>query len=348
MRVLYKYRWCPGFLKMYDYGFKHTHMITKEADERLKILEFWKKYGLKAAQDAFDARRSTLYGWRKIYKDSGYNLESLNPGSQAPKHRRKRIVDWRIIQEIRRLRLKVCPNLGKDKIKVFLDPFCQALNLAPISASTIGRIIRGKKIYHHRQKISHFGVIKEIKRAKKLRKPKDFQAVGPGDLVEIDMIVRFIWSLKRYVITAVDTKTRYTFAWSYQRPNSANARDFFQKLELVFPYRIRHVQTDNGSEFQRYFKGYLQAQKTIHFWNYPRRPYRNGHIEKYNRTIQEEFIDQNASLLEDPQHFNQKLTNWLIWYNTKRPHWGLNLKSPVDYLINNHHLSRMCWTDTKY
>ncbi len=347
MRIIYKYRWCPGFRKMYDYGFKYTHMITKAADQRLSILKFWKKYGLKATKDAFGAGRSTLYGWWKIYQDSGCKIESLNPQSQAPKHRRQRSVDLRIIQEMRRLRLKVCPNLGKDKIKIFLDPFCQALGLKPLSASTIGRIIKDKKIYHHRQKISHFGVMREIKRTKKLRKPQDFNATRPGDLVEIDTIVRFAWDIKRYIITAVDTKTRYTFAWSYKRPNSLNARDFFKKLKLVFPYQIRHVQTDNGSEFHRYFKDYLAKQKTIHFWNYPRKPYRNGHIEKYNRTIQEEFIDQHASMLENSNRFNQKLAHWLVWYNTKRPHWSLNLKSPVDYLINNNYLSRMCWTDTK-
>jgi IS30 family transposase len=253
MRVIYKYRWCQGFKKMYDYGFKYTHMITKEAEKRLKILEFWQKYGLKATKDAFGARRSTLYGWRKVYRDSGEKIESLNPQSQAPKARRKRIIDFRIIKEIRRLRLEVCPNMGKDKIKIFLDPFCKALNLKPVSASTIGRIIKDKKIYHHRQKVSHFGVIREIKRAKKLRKPKEFLVSNPGDLVEIDTIERFIWNIKRYVITAVDTKTRYTFAWSYHQPTSLNARDFFKKLKLIFPYPIRHTQTDNGSEFHRYF-----------------------------------------------------------------------------------------------
>jgi transposase InsO family protein len=332
---------------MYDYGFKYTHMITKEAKERLRILEFWQKYGLKATKDAFGAKRSTLYGWRKVYLSSGRKIISLNLRSQAPKNKRKRIVDYRLVGEIRRLRLKVCPNLGKDKVKIFLDKFCKEHNLKPTSASTIGRIIKDKKIYHHRQKISHFGKVKPIKRTRKLRKPKEFKTNYPGDLVEVDTIVKFIWDIKRYVITAVDTKTRYTFAWSYPRPTSLNTRDFFQKLKTVFPYTIKHVQTDNGSEFHRFFQDYLTKQKTIHFWNYPRQPYKNGHVEKYNRTIQEEFIDWHQTALVNTNAFNQKLVNWLIWYNTQRPHWSLNLKSPVDYLITNNYLSRMRWTDTK-
>jgi len=346
MKVIFTYRWCSGFKRLYDYGYKETHMITKKVEERLRILKFWRQYGLKATKDAFGIKRSTLYGWWKIYKDSGGKIESLNLKSQAPHHRRKRIIDWRIINEIRRLRLEVCPNMGKDKVKVFLDQFCLSSGLRKISASTIGRIIKEKRIFHHRQKVSHFGKIKEVKRARKLRKPKEFQANDPGDLIEIDTIVKFVCNLKRYVITAVDAKTRYAFAWSYQRLTSLNAKDFFQKLKLVFPYKIKCVQTDNGSEFHRYFQNYLKEQKTIQFWNYPSKPYKNGHIEKYNRTLQEEFIDWHGALLENPNQFNQKLANWLIWYNTKRPHWSLSLQSPVDYLINNNYLSKMYWTDT--
>jgi len=347
MQIGFKYHNCQGFGRLYEYSYKHTHMITKQAEQRLKILRFWRKHGLKATGDAFGAKRSTLYGWWKIYKESSYKVESLDPGSQAPIRRRKRIIRPKIIAEIKRLRFKVCPNMGKDKVKIFLDQFCKENNFKAISASTIGRIIKDRKIYHYRQKVSHFGKIKTVKRAKKLRKPKDFIADDIGDLIEIDTIVRFDWGIKRYIITAIDTNTRYTFAWEYKRANSHNAKDFFQKLGQIFPYQIKRVQTDNGSEFHKYFREHLKRKGITHFWNYPGQPYKNGHIEKYNRTIQDEFIDQHTAFLEDPEIFNHRLMDYLIWYNTKRPHWSLKLQSPVDYLLKNNHLSRMMWTDTK-
>jgi len=40
------------------------------------------------------------------------------------------------------------------------------------------------------------------------------------------------------------------------------------------------------------------------------------------------------------------MTEWLVWYNTKRFHWGLNLETPVDYLLKNNYVSNMCWTNT--
>lgn len=344
MQIGFKYHKVRGFGRLYEYGFKYTHMITKEAEKRLKILEFWGRFGLAAAMAAYGAKRSTLYGWRKLYRQGG--LAALSPGSQAPRRRRRRAVDPKIVAEIRRLRTEVCPNLGKAKVKLFLDKFCAANRLETVSESKIGRIIADRRIYHHRQKVSHFGLVKTVKRQPKLRKPREFKTERPGELVEIDTIVRFVGRLKRYIATAVDTHGRTAFAWCYSRPTSANSRDFMKKLELALPFRAIAIQTDNGSEFHKHFAAYLKQQNITHYWNYPGRPYRQGHIEKFNRSIQEEYVDWHETALAEPAEFNRGLMDWLVWYNTERPHWSLNLLSPVDYLIKNEHLSKMYWTDT--
>jgi transposase InsO family protein len=349
MKVGFKYSGCKGLGRLYNYGLKHypNHMITKEAEERLRILKYWRKYGLEATHDAFKVKRSTLYLWQKMYKEGEYRIASLNPGKQARYNTNKRVIDPLILKEIKRLRLKVCPNMGKAKVKKDLDKYCFKNSLPIYSESKIGRIIKEKKIYHHRQKIYHDGTIKVVKKKKKLRKPSNLKIDKPGDLLEIDTIVKFVWGIKRYIITAVDINTRYSFAYVYKRHDSAGAKDFFQKLEQVFPYQIKAVQTDNGSEFHKYFMQYLEQRNITHYWNYKGKPYKNGHIEKYNRTIQEEFINQHEILLEDVDAFNLKLVDWLIWYNTKRYHWSLDLTSPVDYLLKNNLMSNMCWTNTR-
>ena len=346
MQTIYTLRGLKGFNRWYDYAYKHTHMITKEAKQRLKIIQFWREHGLKATTDAFGAKRSTLFGWWKIYLNSEDRIESLNPGTQARTVNNKREIHPLILKEIKRLRLEECPNMGKAKVKKNLDIFCQNNKLSIYSESKIGRIIKEKKIYHHRQKVSHFGAVKTINQRQKERKPKDFKANEPGDLIEVDTIVKFIYGMKRYIITAVDIKTEYSFAYCYKDHGSASAKDFFKKLEQAFPYKIKAVQTDNGSEFHKYFMQYLERQKVIHYWNYKGQPTKNGHIERYNRTIQEEFVDWNEILLENPSEFNRKLMDWLVWYNTQRFHWSLNLTSPVDYLLNNRLLSNMSWTNT--
>jgi len=349
MQIGFKYKYCNGFGKLYNYGLKHFNpytMITDKAEERLRIINYWKKYGLEATKEAFGVKRSTLYNWQKIYRDSGCMLSNLTPGKTVRKNLNKRIVHPLILKEIKRLRLEECPNMGKAKVKKNLDIFCKKNKLPIYSESKIGRIIKERKIYHHRQKVSHFGKLKTAKKQKKLRKPGDLIINSPGDLIEVDVVVRFVGLMKRYIVTAIDIHSRYSFALCYTRHNSLCARDFIRKLEKIFPYKIKTIQTDNGSEFHKYFMQYLEKRKIIHYWNYKGQPHKQGHIEKFNRTIQEEFIDQNEMWLDDVDEFNEKMLEWIIWYNTKRFHWSLDLMTPVDYLLNNSYVSNMCWTNT--
>lgn len=84
----------------------------------------------------------------------------------------------------------------------------------------------------------------------------------------------------------------------------------------------------------------------IRYYLSVRTPKDNAVNQRFNRTIQEEFIDWNEQWFDDIQEFNQKMIDWLLWYNTERPHWGLGLKSPVQFLINNGHLFNMLRTNT--
>ena len=55
-------------------------------------------------------------------------------------------------------------------------------------------------------------------------------------------------------------------------------------------------------------------------------------VERFNRTIQEEFLVRQDEITYNKDLFNQKLTNYLIWYNTKRPHESLSYDTPVEYV----------------
>jgi len=260
MQLGFKYGHCQGFSGMYNYGSKHFNpniMITDKAKERLRILKYWQKYGLEATKDAFGVKRSTLFYWKKIYKESDYRIDSLNPGKTIRKNKNRREIHPLILKEIKRLRIEICPNMDKEKIKKYLDVFCRKNNLELYSVSKIGRIIREKRIYHHRQKVYHNGRVKQIKKEKKFRKPDNLKTNSPGDLFEVDTVIKFIWGKKRYIITAVDVYFRYSFARCYKKHDSASARDFIQDLERRVPFEIKSIQTDNGSEFHRYLKDYL-------------------------------------------------------------------------------------------
>ena len=310
-------------------------MITEKAKHRLRVLAHWEKYGIQAAMDAFCVKKRSLYNWKKALKEGGGKVESLNPCKREPKEKRKRIWPLDALNEIKRIRWQY-PNLGSEKIYPLLLEFCAEKNLPCQKPSTIKRLIHdlgGLRMTP--QKVSHFGKIKSLKRRKVLRKPKDLKAEYPGHVVALDTVERFVHGLRRYVITFEDIYTRFGFAWGTKSHASLAAKEFFGLCLKVFPYPITFVLTDNGSEFKKHFNEELIRLHLIHYHTYPRTPKMNAHCERFNRTIQEDYIDYHAHELLSPEVFNRGLMDWLIFYNTKRVHHAFRNKySPVQYMLS--------------
>ena len=95
----------------------------------------------------------------------------------------------------------------------------------------------------------------------------------------------------------------------------------------------------------------INTSKTItsNIFIYPRCPRINGCVERANRTLQEEFIDYTLDLLfQDLPNFKSELMRYLIFYNTKRVHRGLNNLSPIDFVLKYYPEYQMYVTRTKY
>jgi transposase InsO family protein len=64
------------------------------------------------------------------------------------------------------------------------------------------------------------------------------------------------------------------------------------------------------------------------------KPQHNAYIERFNSILQKEFINHYLSLaFQNLDEFNNKLLDYLFWYNTERPHYSLNFKSLLQYTI---------------
>lgn len=192
-------------------------------------------------------------------------------------------------------------------------------------------------------------IIEEIERKKtrKVRKPKGYKASAPGHCGAFDTVEYFLDCMRRYVIPFTDQYSRFSFAWATQSHGSLAAREFFGIVREIFPYPLQSVLTDNGSEFMKHFDEELRRLHKNHWHTYPKTPKMNAHVERFNRTIQEEFIDYHEDLLVNPNEFNRELIPWLLWYNAERPHWSLKLKSPVQFLLQrNPPLCNSWWPNT--
>jgi putative transposase len=114
------------------------------------------------------------------------------------------------------------------------------------------------------------------------------------------------------------------------------------------PFPITTIQTDNGLEFLGDFEEYLRQINIPHVFIYPRCCKVNGVVERYQRSLQEEFLDNNLDLIYDPVLLNDKLIDYMLFYNTKRVHKSLGLITPMDFLITKGGMSKMSMTHTSY
>ena len=350
MRTFNKFAGTKGFISTWQYAVKWAYMITDKAKHRYRVLAFWEKHGLEATTEAFRVKRRTLFDWKKRFNEGGRKPEALNERSKAPRTRRKRIWSIETISEIKRLRTEH-PNLGKEKLYPELKEFCSSRSILCPKPKTIGRLIAdlgGLRMFP--QKVSHFGKVKKANRQRVLRKPKDFKVEYAGHLVALDTIEKFVYGMRRYTITFEDIYTRFSFAWGTSSHASLAAKEFFNVCVKIFPYPIVYVLTDNGSEFKKHFNEELNRLYLVHFHTYPRTPKMNAHVERFNKTIQEEYIDYHLYELIDTKTFNLNLMDWLIWYNTKRVHYAFKNKySPVQYMIyleNNPQECKSGWPHT--
>jgi len=352
MQTDYLFNGIRGYarVKRFSYLFE---MENKEAHKRLKILKFFDNYGLEATMEAFNVSRRTLYRWKQTLKKNKGDTISLNPKSTKPKQKRKLSTPKVVTYEIKRLREKY-PNIGKAKLHVILKPWCEDNNITLPSESTIGRIIaRDKnKMRLFPNRIDSKGRTKTKKKDIKTRKPKGLKT-APMHLWAVDTIQRVSIGIRRYIMTMIDPNSRIAFAVAIPSKHTIHTTKVLEAL--IDGLHISDIQdkfailSDNGSEFKKDFDTLLQVKQLTHYWTYPRSPKMNAHNERFNRTLQEQFVDYYDDLLfTDIDEFNKEMSNWLIDYNTKIPHHSLQMKTPVQYLIETNPQCQMLWTNTTY
>jgi transposase InsO family protein len=339
-RGIYGYNYCMKTLQ--DLSVIENHPYKDIIQKRLEVVEFFKKHGLEPTIDAYEVSRATIYRWKAKLDGKG-KLKSLSPKSTKPhKYRKSRILqDSFYVETVFDIRSEH-PGIGKDKIKVLLDSECRLEKRHTISQSCIQSIInmlkRQGRISNDIKLCVRGGTEKlyEAKRKDKKRKNRRgaFNPKNPGELIQLDCVIKIINGVRRYIISAIDYKSAFSFSFAYKSLSSNSAKNFFKMFEYVAPFKIQKVQTDNGAEFLKHFDDYLKNMGITHFYTYVRHPQQNGKIERYNRTIQEEFADYNLDLLAyDIDEYNKKMVDYLLFYNLDRPHFSLGQIPPMKYIV---------------
>jgi putative transposase len=299
--------------------------LSDPAEFRLHVLDHYYKYGWKSACDAFSVSKSTLYDWKKLFEASGKKPFSLVPRSTRPHHTRVMTTDYRLVEFIKAMR-KEYGNVGKDIIKPFLDEYTKDIGIPSIGKTTIGKVIKRKgftfeKRVNYRKKTKY----------SRLRTRKSPKVKKPG-FIQMDSIVLYSDYQKHLFMSVIDIYTKYALVVKVSTLSSVNAVKVFKRFQKECPTDIHTVQTDNGCEFLAHFHKYLEGRDIKHIFIYPRLCKVNGVVERFNRTVQEEFIKRSDELYHDTKAFEKKLTKYLYWYNYKRPHYALGYLSPMQFI----------------
>jgi putative transposase len=253
----------------------------------------------------FGFSQSVIVKWVKKAKILGYH--PIPTQSSKPHHHPKQLTE-EVVKKIVSLRLKtkrtsevVHQHLLNEGIKVSLNSV--------------------------RRTIDRHGLMKKRSPWKRYHPPVDRPyPLKAGDLVQIDTIHRMISEKKRlYVFVLIDVYSRWVYAKAYERMSGRHTIRFVNEAQKNTSFTFHMLQSDHGPEFSKWFTSRIRKD---HRYTRIGKPNDNAHIERVNRTIQEECLDK---LPNNVKKINCELKRYLQYYNYERLHLSLHLKTPSQF-----------------
>jgi transposase InsO family protein len=139
-----------------------------------------------------------------------------------------------------------------------------------------------------------------------------------------------------YVHSAVDDHSRLAYSEIHDDEQAATAAAFWRNARVFFEahgVRIRAVLTDNGSCYRAndWLQEVAAGGATPRFTR-PYRPQTNGKVERFNRTLLDEWAYSRPYASEADRR--RRLDNWLHLYNHHRCHTALGGQPPITRVDN--------------
>jgi len=305
--------------------------ISPEAKLKLEWVIFYETVGERNATltaKHFGISRKTFHKYKKRFQEAKGDPRSLEEQSRTPKTARS----WEVTREeeynIIKLR-KEHIKYGKAKLRVLYEQ----KHGDKISTWKVERVIRKHQLFPDKKRHAQ-GLKRQARRA---RNPKvriqdiPTGSTSFGHLWHIDCIILNWYGLRRVIITAVEQLTRIGYARIYNSNTSKEAADFLERLMYLVEGKVVIMHSDNGSEFAGEFEKACHTLNIKQVYSRPRTPKDNPQVERFNRTVQDEWLDLSEEGLDSIQKANEEISQWLVEYNSKRPHQSLDYLTPLEY-----------------
>ncbi len=318
----------------------HAHRLSKRGNQRLKWLDYRQTHSVTQTCRHFDIPRSTLNRWHK--RCDPRDLSTLEDRSSRPRSVRQRTWGPREVEAVRALRTHY-PRWGKAKLAGCPLGCMLARQGIVLAVSMIGRILgylRQRRLLIEPQRERATARARHA-RPHAQRKPKGVTIPRErpggcplGRMLQIDtMRLAPLPGVVRYHFSAVDVASRYGVIGVRGAATARTAKEFLTEVHARFPFVIKAIQIDGGSECMAAFEAECQAQG-IPLWVLPpHSPKLNGRVERMNRTFREEWwecYDGDVAVIA----MQAAGRDGEAVYNEVRPHQALGMRTPVEYLAD--------------
>ncbi|PJE76314.1 hypothetical protein COV04_00360 [Candidatus Uhrbacteria bacterium CG10_big_fil_rev_8_21_14_0_10_48_11] len=263
----------------------NTH-IAKVSMEGIKLYR-QQEWGTRMVAKPLGVNQSTVVRW--LAKAPQYGWCHIPSESSRPKISPRRM-DKAIEDRIVELR----PKRGRCS-EVLQAELAREGTI--VSLSTVQRVLKRRYLIKERSPWKKYHLSGDRPVAEK-----------PEILVQMDNIHIMKTRIERmYVTTLIDVCSRGADAKASTRINTRRSIEVAQTAESLAPFPFSCIQTDHGSEFSTHFTCRLKAKGIRHRHSRIRQPNDNAHVERFNRTIQDDLRTEIKRYKHHPPTLNKHI-----------------------------------------
>lgn len=295
---------------------RQRYQMVKDYLSGHKVANICRFYGIPS---------KTFYYWLNVWKADPDNFAKNVANTDTTPKNMPFITDKATTELIIRLRKK--SKFGPKRLQLLLRE-----RGIIISASGIYKVLKREGLIKKRKK----------KRKKKYKKYTAFMK-APGERVQVDVVwlpKLFNKTHRQYVYQAIDLYTRATFSAVYTECTPRASIHFLKRVQKFFPFEVSTFQFDHGVEFtydmlihvskKHPMHNYLEKQGINYKFSPVATPRMNGCVERVHRTWREEM--ERWHKWKTPNQLFKDNLRWMKYYNEQRPHFGVNLQTPLQRL----------------
>lgn len=141
---------------------------------------------------------------------------------------------------------------------------------------------------------------------------------------------------REHLFVGIDDFSRELYTAIMPDKTRYPAKRFMEQVLEECPYTIETAYSDNGKEFrgvesQHAFMKICKEHAINQKFTRVKRPQTNGKAERVIRTLMEMW--QNKTVFKSSAHRKNELVRFVNYYNTVKPHKGINGLTPMEKLI---------------